>query len=129
MACEKEVIFRRHSHGIAHESGSIDGESGGHATGDTVRTVSAPRCIVVTEAESRKYSGRLGRGRGGEGREEGKEGQTDSSGSFCVSRIAAMGMPKFEKGPQKSIVGRVSDCGRVRTWGMGISFTGRTEVT
>jgi hypothetical protein len=24
------------------------------------------------------------------------------SGSFCVSRTAAMGMPKFEAGPQKS---------------------------
>lgn len=29
--------------------------------------------------------------------------QTYISGSFCVSKTAAMGIPKFEAGPQKSV--------------------------
>ena len=32
----------------------------------------------------------------------GKEKFADSSGSFCVSSTAAMGIPKLETGPQKS---------------------------
>ena len=38
-------------------------------------------------------------------RREGKE-ETHMSGSFCVSMTAAIGMPKFETGPQKSAVGK-----------------------
>lgn len=80
MACEKEVILRRHSHGVAHESGSIDGESGGHATGDTVWTVSAPRCIVVTELKEVNILEWLGRRRGRKGR----EGKERANGQFGI---------------------------------------------
>ena len=40
-----------------------------------------------------------------EGRAAGvwRVGQRYISGSFCVSMTAAMGMPKFETGPQKSV--------------------------
>ncbi len=37
------------------------------------------------------------------GRREGEE--TYISGSFCVSMTAAIGMPKLETGPQKSVSG------------------------
>ncbi len=32
-----------------------------------------------------------------------RDGRTHISGSFCVSMTAAMGIPKLETGPQKSV--------------------------
>ncbi len=42
----------------------------------------------------------------GGSRDEGKEWGKYISASFCVSITAAIGMPKFDAGPQKSIGGR-----------------------
>jgi hypothetical protein len=36
VACEKEVILRSYSHGIAHEGCGVDSKGAGHAAGYTV---------------------------------------------------------------------------------------------
>jgi len=67
--------------------------------------------------------GSMGRGREGEG--EGKERQLGRyiSASFCVSITAAIGMPKLDAGPQKSVRVHVSrrsylhERGRIKTYG------------
>ncbi len=54
----------------------------------------------------------------GKGERE-RERETHMSGSFCVSMTAAIGMPKFETGPQKSACG-----GRGKVSGRGLTGVG-----
>ena len=79
MASEQEVVLWCNCESVASEDGGVDGEGGGHATGDAGGEVSRD---IRWRCRSR---------------------ETYNSGSFCVSITAAMGMPKLDAGPQKSV--------------------------
>jgi hypothetical protein len=36
VASEEQIVLRCDGHGVAHEDGGVDGESGGHTAGYTV---------------------------------------------------------------------------------------------
>lgn len=94
MAPEQQIILRLNSQGIAHKGAGVEYQSAGHAAGYAI--------VVITSDQVAARSGvRMAAGKGLE--RVGGRGEVYISGSFCVSITAAMGMPKLETGPQKSV--------------------------
>lgn len=85
MAPEQQIILRLDGHGIAHEGAGVEYQSAGHAAGYAIIAIMSDQVAAGKSLE------RLGRE------------EVYISGSFCVSITAAMGMPKLETGPQKSV--------------------------
>lgn len=93
MAGKQQIVLWRHGERIPHEREGIDGERARHRTGDSTGgpSVSISRISRISREAIQGTSPPLGVG-----------GASHSSGLFCVSRTAAMGMPKLDAGPQKS---------------------------
>lgn len=91
VATEKKVVSGRDGHGVAHESGAVADESGGHRARDTVVEVLVSLTLLsqLNPAQAHPMEWICPRA-------------TYISGSFWVSMTAAMGIPKLEAGPQKS---------------------------
>ena len=103
MACEQEVVLGLNSQGVSHECRRVYGQSTGEGTGDAA---------IFSSAEVMRVGGRNAGRLGGGWDAEYADGdailrvamdRTYMLGSFCVSKTAARGIPKFETGPQKSI--------------------------
>lgn len=96
VAAEKKVVLGRNGHGVAHEGRRVTAEGKSHWTGDTViALVSFPTLRTIYEMRqilSRVEAVRRDAGIG-----------AYISGSFCVSITAAIGIPKLDAGPQKSV--------------------------
>lgn len=94
MAAEQEVILRRNGQSVAHEGAGVEDQSAGHAAGYAILSP----CKKTGRGAIERCALSLNNGGG----REGWEGAY-ISGSFCVSITAAIGMPKLETGPQKSV--------------------------
>ena len=79
VAGEEKVVSGCDSKGVSHEGTGIDDESTGHLSRDP----NGGKLVVSLAGRSRP-------------------GLSYSSGLFCVSIMAARGIPKFDTGPQKS---------------------------
>ena len=85
VAQEQKVVLRRDGHAVPHECRRVHDERGSHFAGDA-------RVEGWLALEGGGLKGTRGR----------EEWENYISGSFWVSIIAAMGIPKLDTGPQKS---------------------------
>lgn len=103
VAAEEEVVYGRDGESVAHEDGRVANQGCRHWARDTVdsRFVSAhvhfpssfPVMSLLILSQCAGLTRSVLEGEGG----------AHISGSFCVSMTAAMGIPKLEAGPQKSV--------------------------
>lgn len=96
MAAKEQVILRLNSQGVAHEGAGIEYQCAGHTAGYTIYVTSAPVVAVIAKRKTCALARECG---------QLERWEEYISGSFCVSITAAMGMPKLETGPQKSVEG------------------------
>jgi hypothetical protein len=105
VAQEKQVVLGRHGERVPHERRRVDDQGAGHGAGDPAGgrvLASGPPGLwkgrgfwnweIEAGWEVEIRSRRI------------KWTATHSSGLFCVSMTAAMGIPKFDTGPQKSAI-------------------------
>lgn len=105
MASKQEVVLWANSQRVSHERSRVDGQCGGELSRDTNCSEASVHKILqhtidYLVIQSDSWFGEL---RSSSATDRSK-GQTYISGSFCVSRTAAMGIPKFDTGPQKSML-------------------------
>jgi hypothetical protein len=94
VAREEEVVSRRDGEGVAHESRRVDAKSCSHLSRNALLGVSLGSSAARPELAKSQ----------GELKSHGVvQWGTYSSGDFCVSITAAMGIPKLDTGPQKSV--------------------------
>lgn len=115
MACQKEVILGGYGHRVAHKSRRVDEQSTSHGSGDTIPAYPSQFEVIakgriclflspIMNHESKGIENAVGRYENCCAAKE----VTNISGSFCISMTAAMGIPKFEAGPQKSVTSKRS---------------------
>jgi hypothetical protein len=83
MASKEQIVLWRDGEGVAGKDARVHSESDGHAAGDAVGS------LAMRMPQKKKWRG--------------EERSAYISASFCVSITAAIGMPKFDAGPQKSV--------------------------
>ena len=98
MAGEEKVVLGGDGEGVAHEGSGVDGQGTGHLARDAGRALAGCsriwQDVQVNRGDGVCFAGDFKRD---------WARSTYISGSFWVSITAAMGMPKLEAGPQKSV--------------------------
>ncbi len=89
VAAEEEVVCWGDGEGVAHEGCGVNDEGGGHLARDTELVLARARIGESMLNGATVWSLVI-------------QDETYSSGLFWVSITAAIGIPKFETGPQKS---------------------------
>lgn len=89
MTPEQQIILRRNRESVAHECARVECERTRHTTRNT-RVLSDPWVRNISDRINHKGAAQLSQ-------------TAYISGSFWVSITAAIGMPKLETGPQKSV--------------------------
>lgn len=108
VTSEEEVVLRGDGESVAGESSRVDDQGTCHCSGDAGEKNSklvTDDIICITCHIPSGFRLHM-QDTGMHAELKSKEGRRESayiSGSFCVSITAAMGIPKLETGPQKSV--------------------------